>query len=298
MSTRPNGVAAVASAAALLLVASGCSSDNDTSAASDGSRRKTEISARDFGRAKFDRSTVIDNPWLPLTPGRVLVFDGSTLEDGARVPHRVVSTVTDLVKRVAGVRAVVFWERDFREGELVESELAFFAQDNDGNVWHLGQYPAEYEAGKFVAAPAWLHGIKGAHAGIVMKAHPRLGARDYSQGLAPPPINWVDRAKTYKVNQRTCVPAGCYKGVLVMREFEKGKPDAWQLKYYARGIGNVRVGWMGKKDEDHEVLLLTSVRNLDAKGLSRVRRQALRLERRAYETSKAVYGRTAPSRRR
>jgi hypothetical protein len=284
---------AAASVAALLLVASGCG-EAGSSAKSD-----QQISARDFSRTSFDHhSTVVDNPWLPLRPGRMLVFEGSTFEDGVSVSHRLVSTVTDLVKPVAGVRNVVVWEQDWRGGVLAEAELAFFAQDDDGNVWHLGEFPAEYEDGKIVATPAWIQGVKGATAGIQMMAHPLLGSSDYAQGFAPPPVNWADRAQTYKVGQRTCVPAGCYRGVLAIREFERSKPDASQLKYYARGLGTVRVGWKGASDQDHEVLVLTRVRKLDAKAMARVRRQALRLERYAYARSKPVYGGTAPSTRR
>ncbi len=62
-------------------------------------------------------------------------------------------TVTDLTKVVNGVRAVVVWDRDYASGELQETELAFFAQDNDGNVWHLGEYPEEYETGKACRTP-------------------------------------------------------------------------------------------------------------------------------------------------
>ena len=295
--TRLNAVAAVASVAALLLVAAACGEGRSSTASGTPPSGK-KISTRDFSRASFDHSTVVDNTRLPLRPGTMLVFKGSTFEDGASISHRLVSTVTDLVKPVAGVRNVVVWEQDWRAGALAEAELAFFAQDNAGNVWHLGEYPAEYEGGKIVATPAWIHGIEGARAGIAMTAHPRLGAADYAQGFAPPPVNWADRGQTYKVDQRTCVPAGCYKGVLVIREFERSKPDASQLKYYARGLGNVRVGWLGANDEDHEVLVLTRVRHLDSKAMARVRRQALLLERYAYERSKAVYGGTAPSTRR
>jgi hypothetical protein len=196
------------------------------------------------------------------------------------------------------VRNVVVWEQDWRGGVLAEAELAFFAQDDDGNVWHLGEYPAEYENGKIVATPAWIQGVKGATAGIQMMARPRLGSVDYAQGFAPPPVSWADRAQTYRAHRRTCVPTGCYKGVLVLREFERSKPDASQLKYYARGVGNVRVGWKGANDQDHEVLVLTRVRKLDAKAMARVRRQALLLEQYAYARSKPVYGDTAPSTRR
>jgi hypothetical protein len=295
--TRLNAVAVASAAAALLLGASACGETRSTAASGTPPPGK-KISARDFSRASFDHSTVVDNPWLPLRPGTMLVFEGSTFEDGASISHRLVSTVTDLVKPVAGVRSVVVWEQDWRGGALAEAELAFFAQDNDGNVWHLGEYPAEYENGKIVATPAWIQGVKGARAGIQMMAHPRPGAADYAQGFAPPPVNWADRAQTYKVGRRTCIPSGCYKGVLVLREFERSKPDASQLKYYARGLGNVRVGWLGANDQDHEVLVLTRVRHLDAKAMARIRRQALLLERYAYKRSKPVYAGTAPSARR
>ena len=39
-----------------------------------------------------------------------------------------------------------------------------------------------------------------------MRAEPRLGTPSYAQGYAPPPINWIDRGRVYKVGQKTCVP--------------------------------------------------------------------------------------------
>ena len=101
----------------------------------------------DFLHSDFDESSVIiDNRWFPLVPGTQLVFEGSVLDDDVRIPHSVIFTVTDLVKRIDGIDTVVIWDQDFTDGELVETELAFFAQDKNGIVWHLGQYPEEYEA--------------------------------------------------------------------------------------------------------------------------------------------------------
>jgi hypothetical protein len=289
------GLISVLAASILVLVALACRGDRSSERTAGGQPRLREISAKDFDPRNFDRSTDVDNPWFPLTPGTQLVYEGSTREEGKRVPHRTAFTVTDLTKVIGGVRNVVVWDRDWRAGELQETELALFAQDNGGNVWHLGQYPEEYENGRFVTAPAWFHGLKHARAGIAMKAHPRLGAPSYSQGFAPPPINWVDRAQVHEVSQKTCVPVRCYGNVLVAREFEPDKPESYQLKYYARGVGNVRVGWLGRRDEDREVLVLVKVVHLDEQALAEVRREALRLEERAYEISKDVYGRTPPS---
>jgi hypothetical protein len=108
------------------LVAAGCGSRNEAPPS-------TRVSAKVFDPANFDRSARVDNEWLPLNPGTQLIFAGSTKEENSRVPHRLVSTVTDLTKVVNGVRAVMIWERDYTEGSLVEAELAFFSARRRGS---------------------------------------------------------------------------------------------------------------------------------------------------------------------
>ena len=196
------------------------------------------------------------------------MFEGSAIDDGERITRRVVTIVTDLTKEINGVNSVVVWERDYNEGQLVEAELGFFAQDNDGNVWHMGEYPEEYEDGEFDKAPGWLAGPKGATAGIAMRAEPRLETPGYAQGYAPPPINWIDRGRVYKVGQKTCVPVDCYEDVLVIEEFERNMPGAYQLKYYAPGVGDVRVGWRGPEEEEKEGLGLVKDVRLSPEALA------------------------------
>jgi hypothetical protein len=251
--------------------------------------------SQDFDRDNFAHSTDIDNRWLPLEPGTQWIYTGSNLQGKRRVHHRLISTVTDLSKLIDGVRTLVVWERDYSEGRLVEAELAFFAQDDDGNVWQLGEYPEEYERGRLVDAPAWIHGVHRARAGISMKARPRLGTPSYAQGFAPE-VDWFDRAKVYRMGVRTCVPAGCYRNVLVTDEFSRNDRGAHQLKYYAPGVGNVRVGWRGK-DSDQETLVLVKLRHLRPGGLAKARRESLKLEQRAYVIRRAVYGQTPPAER-
>jgi hypothetical protein len=252
-------------------------------------------SAQDFERAQFDDPTHIDNRWLPLKPGTQLVLEGSAIVDeGGRQPRRVVTTVTDLTKVIDGVKTLVIWERDFTSGKLSEPELAFFAQDNAGNVWLVGEYPEEYEDGKFDKAPAWISGQKGARAGVSMKAEPRQGVPDYAQGYAPPPVDFDDRAKVYRTDQQTCVPVDCYENVLVTEEFNPSEPGAFQLKYYASGVGNVRVGWRGEKEEEKETLELVALNHLSPEAMRKVRREAMEMDRRAYKRSE-VYRETPPA---
>jgi hypothetical protein len=190
-----------------------------------------------FDRNNFDRSANIDNKWLPLQPGTQWVYNGFTQEGKNRVPHRVVQTVTDLTKVINGVRTVVVWDVDYKDGNLEESEIVFFAQDKDGNVWLLGELVEKYDEMTFVGGQVWLAGMDGASAGIMMKADPRPGTPSYSQGYAPPPFNWTDSAKVEQIDQNSCVPSGCYKNVLVIAEGSKEEgPDAQQLKYYAPSV--------------------------------------------------------------
>ncbi len=251
-------------------------------------------SATDFKRAKFDNPTRIDNKWLPLKPGRQYIYQGSAIPEGSktRVARRVVSTVTDVSKWVGGVRTLVIWERDYTAGKLGESEIAFFAEDNAGNVWLVGEYPEEYENGKFVGAPTWISGKKGARAGIAMLANPQKGVPSYSQGYAPPPVDFKDRARVYKTGQKTCVPVKCYKDVLVTEEFEQGVAGVFHLKYYAPKVGLVRVGWRGAKEVEKETLKLVKHQQLSGAALANARKQALKLDRNAYKRSAAVYGST------
>jgi hypothetical protein len=282
----------------IVLLAAACGAQ---SGSTEGGSEKTKTapltgSAEDFDRARFDDPTHIDNRWLPLKPGTQLILEGSAIVDEeGRQTRRVVTTVTDLSKVIDGVRTLVIWERDFTAGQLSEPELAFFAQDNTGNVWLVGEYPEEYENGKFDKAPAWISGQKGARAGIAMLAEPRQGVPDYAQGFAPPPADFTDRARVYKMDQKTCTPVECYENVLVTEEFNPDEPGAFQLKYYAPGVGNVRVGWRGPKEEEKETLELVELNHLDPEALAKVRSKALAMDERAYERSSEVYRQTPPA---
>jgi hypothetical protein len=297
---RAHRISLATAALLLVLTASACSASSSQSGSSQQSSKPihsehlSTLSAEDIEPTNFDNSTSVDNKWFPLVPGEHSVFEGSSLDGGQRISRRVVSTVTDLSKVIYDVNTIVVLERDYSEGQEVEAELAFFAKDNYGNVWHMGEYPEEYENGEFDKAPGWLAGSKGAKAGIAMKAQPRLGTPSYAQGYAPPPINWVDRGRVYKVGQKTCMPVDCYDEVLVIEEFERNKPGAYQLKYYAPGVGDIRVGWRWPEEEEKEGLDLVKEKRLSPQDLAKARAKALQLEKHAYQI-KEYYRKTQPA---
>jgi len=244
----------------------------------------------------FEKSTVIDNPWLPMKPGMRYVYEGTTVEDDGKVlPHKVIINITDLTKTIGGVVGLVSYDEDYSDGELQEAELAIFAQDKAGAVWRLGEYPEEYDDGtKIEKAPAWIHGYDGALAGISMQADPKPNTPSYAQGWGPA-VGWTDRGQVYQTGLKVKVPAGEYTDVMVIRETAQSEVGAYQLKYFARGVGNIKVGWTGT-DKTKEVLELVRIETLDDAAMDALRKKALALEKSAYEKTKTIYRHTKPAR--
>lgn len=215
-----------------------------------------------FDPAAFTDPTRIDNPFLPMVPGTQLILKGHA--EGER--HRVVFTVTSLTKTIDGIQSKVIWEQDFRGRLLEESELAFFAQDKTGNVWGLGEYPEEYERGKFRGAPeTWVTGHDGAEAGFDMMAAPRVGTKAYRQGDAPD-IELLDCGQVIETRLDLCVPAGCYNNAVLIKEWSPlESAREYQLKYHAPGVGVVKVAGHPKKGAER--LRLAKERRLSQRDL-------------------------------
>jgi hypothetical protein len=287
-----NNLSVILMTCAYLLTVNGFAEESDNARVASMLKQPFEI----VNLSKFDHhSADIDNKWLPMRPGTRWIYEGTTVEDNGKVmPHRVEINITNLTKVISGVRTLISYDLDYSNGQLEEAELAFFAQDNDGNVWHFGQYPEEYKNGKFIRAPAWIHGFEDARAGITMKADPQLGTPSYSQGWGPA-VDWTDRGIAYQTGQKTSVRAGSYDDVLVIKETARSEIDAEQLKYYAQGVGNVRVGWAGKGEKTRETLELIKFEKLGSKPLAEIDVKALKLEKSAYRRSKNVYAGTPPA---
>ncbi len=248
---------------------------------------------KDFDPANFDKSTEITNPWMPMQPGTMWAYEGTAVDDeGNSFARRIEFTITDLTKEINGVQTVVAWIVDYNNEDVIEKEIAFYAQDDDGNVWYLGEHPEEFADGKFVAAPTWIAGIEEARAGIKMMAEPKVGTAKYFQGWGPA-VEWSDYGDIQKMGQETCVPVDCYKDVMVIAESSLGEVGAAQFKYYVAGVGEVRVNW-GGQDATQEALELVEHEQLGPEALAAVRAEALALEKHAYEVSAKVYGKTAP----
>ncbi|WP_026266376.1 hypothetical protein [Arthrobacter sp. 131MFCol6.1] len=245
-----------------------------------------------FNRSAFPAKPNIDNQWLRLRPGMQYTTTGKVISPDGTTTRTVVSTVTGLTKVIDGVKTIVVWDRDYSDGELVESELAFFAQTEKGTVWLFGEYPEEYENGKLVGAPStFISGIDRARAGIAMQAKPHRNTPAYVQAYAPT-VDFLDCGDVFAKNQRVCVPTGCYNDVLVIDEFNPLDPPSagHQRKFYSAGTGLIKVTAVG--GEDQEFMDLVKITRLTSAVLDRINTRALELDSRGYTVSKDVYAKT------
>jgi hypothetical protein len=78
----------------------------------------------------------IDNPYFPLPVGRTFVYRG--VENGKKELDRM--HVTSRTKKIAGISATVVSDNIYEPlGKLAEKTFDYYAQDDSGNVWYLGE---------------------------------------------------------------------------------------------------------------------------------------------------------------
>ena len=186
----------------------------------------------------------IDNPYLPFLPGSRWVYRETDTEGGRQ---RVKVTVTSRTRAILGIDATVVHDKVTERGDLIENTFDWYAQDECGNVWYLGENTKEYEDGKIVStAGSWEAGVDGAQAGVVMPGEPQVGLsyrQEYLEGEAE------DAAEIVSLDEQAEVPFGHFQDVLLTKEITPIEPNVLELKLYAPGIGMVlAVGISGGSD--------------------------------------------------
>ena len=176
----------------------------------------------------------IDNPYFPLTPGSIYVYDGITEEGN----EHVVVTVTSDTKVILGVTCIAVRDTGTVNGVLAEDTIDWYAQDKDGNVWYFGENSLSYEDGLIVSVEgSWTADVDGAKPGIIMKASPQVGdlyRQEFALGVAE------DMGQVLALGQTSTVPAGTYSNCVETKDFSPLEPDVIEHKFYAPGVGSVQ----------------------------------------------------------
>jgi hypothetical protein len=177
--------------------------------------------------------TGVNHPYFPLEPGTIRRYEGET-EDGLETVDVEVLAMT---REVAGVTATVVRDRVYLDGDLVEDTFDWYAQDQEGNVWYLGEDSKEIENGEVVNSDgSWETGVDGALAGVIMPANPAVGQayyQEFYEGEAE------DRGKVLAIDESVSVPGGSYSGCIKTEDTTPLEPEVLEYKYYCEGVGVV-----------------------------------------------------------
>jgi len=174
----------------------------------------------------------IDNPYFPLPVGRTLVYRG--VREGVTQIDRV--TVTSKTRTIQGVTARTVRDVARHAGHLLEKTRDWYAQDDTGNVWYLGEATKSFEGGKVDTSGSWRWGVNGGKPGLIMEGTPHVpdGYRqECLQGEAE------DTAWVVSIGGSTTVPYGPVHRVLRTFEFARIEPNVVDQKLYGPGLGIV-----------------------------------------------------------
>ena len=180
--------------------------------------------------ADFSNPTQIDNPFFPLTPGSRWIYEG----DGERIEVEVLADT----RTVMGIDCVVVRDQVFEDGDLIEDTFDWYAQDNAGTVWYMGEDSHEIKNGVILNDEgSWEAGIDGAIPGILMLARPLPGIwyrQEYYADEAE------DVGQVIAIDETVTVPAGTFTGVVKTLDVAVLEPKVEEHKFYAPGIGFIK----------------------------------------------------------
>jgi hypothetical protein len=195
----------------------------------------------------------VDNAWFPLTPGLVTRLHGTDGDE--RFVEKV--RITHRTKKIAGVSAVVVRDVVRRpDGTLAEATDDWYADDDQGNVWYLGEDTATYdEHGNLEGREgSWEAGVRGAEPGIILPADPQPPTAtrlEYSKGVAE------DQAWVVQRLGRVNTPGGRFTDVVRTLEWSRLEPRVVSQKFYAAGLGIVEERDLAAGDEHFWVVSST-----------------------------------------
>ena len=207
-----------------------------------------------FNPSNFSHPLTIDNPLFPLVIGQTFIYRAD-LGDACEENH---VTVTNHTKRIAaGVTArevhdVVYSAATcgpVQNMQLTEDTLDWYAQDDSGNVWYLGEDTKECDASGCVQGQgSWEAGADVDHigsngvAGLFMLADPRKGdgyQQEFYAGHAEDiaAVNGVDLDVT--LTRPDAQQPKVFHHCIKTKERSLIEPGSNANKYYCPGIGLV-----------------------------------------------------------
>jgi hypothetical protein len=200
----------------------------------------------DFSADLFEPGAPINNSYFPLLPGssNTLVARGVD-DEGEAFTERTERSFAGEGPEILGVRTTRMLDRAYEDDLLVEETYDFHAQDKAGNVWYLGEDVVNYrydDDDNFLGtdnASAWRAGVNNALPGFAMPLNQEIGFQYYQEFAEEDEA--LDHGTVFAILDSLQVGAATYSKVLQVLEGNPFEPDAREFKFYAPGIGVVRI---------------------------------------------------------
>jgi hypothetical protein len=252
-----------------ILLAGGCDSKSNENAGGDQAQSGTGSSTQgDLPQGSEpvnldpkNFTTKIDNPYWPMVPGARWTYR-ETDQEGAE--QSVLVTVSNQTKKIAnGITARIVRDTVTEDGEIIEDTFDWYAQDEEGNIWYLGEDTAEFENGKLkTKAGSFEAGVDGAQPGIIMPGDPQAGMKyrqEYYKGEAE------DNGEVLSTQEMAEVPYGRYDHALLTKDTTPVEPNVLEYKLYAKGVGPVlTLGVSGGPGSREELIRVENVSEKEA----------------------------------
>ena len=191
------------------------------------------------------------NPYFPLDIGNRWVYE----EDGERIEIEVI----DATKRIAGIDCIVYRDIVTSDGLLVEATDDWFGIRTNGDIEYCGEEVKDYEyfEGDAPSVPELTEidgrfkvGVDLAKSGTAFPGDPTVGttyrqewdpgnaedvgtvlSTSYGYGTDPE----LDELVPQDLAELMCADHDC----VVIADTSTLEPDAFERKYYARGVGKI-----------------------------------------------------------
>jgi len=211
-----------------------------------------------FNPADFSNPTVIDNPYFPLVPGTIFTYRSIT-EDECEVNDVTVTNVTPVIAGILTreVHDEVWLDDDCDGGRDFRSEdtLDRYAQDDEGNVWYMGEDTAEYcdrDEPNLVCSTegSWEAGVDGGEAGFLMLADRTPGTsypQEFLEGEAEDMAKVLRTDAAVSLTFDNQIDPDDYEGCLKTKEWSPLETGVVEHKYYCPGVGLVLINELKSK---------------------------------------------------
>ncbi len=200
-----------------------------------------------------DFSDVITNSNFALSVGKKFVVEAATKEG----LERIEIFIPGWTKEVLGVQTLVYWDRVYVDGELVEDTRDYLAQHKNGDVWYFGENVDNYEEGKLVDHDgSWVAGVDGAKPGIWIKGTHTAGD-SYRQELYPGKAE--DMRDVVAVGQTVKTKKKTYTNCVQMYDWTPLDAESKEHKYYCPEAGALVLEKHLVKGETAELVALETV---------------------------------------